>query len=402
MGRFIVIILDSFGVGETNDVKYIRKQDIGSNTALHIIQKKPTVQLPVFEKLGLMNAIGQEYMAHHFSSVANWGFSNLAHFGADSFLGHQEIMGILPKIPLIQAFSNKIAIVEEHLISLGYQVTRAGSPNKPQILIVNNAVTIGDNLETDPGQVYNVTGCLDMISFDALKQIGQHVREIVEVSRVITFGGKDVALTNLLSAMKIKGNIAGVDAPDSGVYHNGYQVVHLGYGIDSSLQIPSILDKANIDVLLFGKVADIVATKSPYVFSGADSDWLFNILLDKVKGIQNGFFCLNIQETDIAGHMEDVDHYANILELCDRHTGQLIEELNAEDILIITADHGNDPTIGHSNHTRERTPVLAYRRGIFSRQIGERNTLADIGATAAEYFDVPSPEYGKSFLGCIT
>ena len=397
-GRFIVIIIDSFGVGTMADVAEVRKQDTGANTALHIIQNKPDVALPTLEKLGLMNAIGKTYQNHVFSDSANWGTANLTHFGADSFAGHQEIMGTQPKFPLIEPFSKKIDQVESHLNAHGHKTHRIGEAGGLNILAVDDCVTVGDNLETDPGQVYNVTGCLDLISFDALKQIGHLVREVVEVSRVITFGGKHVSFADLLAARKVKQQVTGVDAPESGVYRHGYQVVHLGYGIDPNTQLPTILDKAGIYVALFGKVADIVQTSSPYRTPGVDSEQLFEALLGQIETQTNGFFCLNIQETDVAGHLGDVAYYANRLELCDRNIAKLLPHLNPGDILIVTADHGNDPTIGHSNHTRERVPILIYSPGISAKQIGERNTLADIGATVAAYFHVHPPQSGISFL----
>lgn len=402
MGRFVVIVLDSYGVGAMADVKEVRPRDLGSNTALHIIEKNPTIQLPTLEVLGLMNAIGEEYKQHKFSKTANWGTANLAHHGADSFLGHQEIMGTTPKIPLIQPFNAKIDVVEEALAAHGYSVRRVGQEDEPKILVVNDCVTVGDNLETDYGQVYNVTGCLDLISYEALKEIGHCVREVVQVSRVITFGGEQVALKDLLAARKVKNNeIAGVDAPESGVYNNGYQVVHLGYGIDKNVQVPTILDKAGVTVSLLGKVADIVQTESTRLFPGVDSDELFDSLLGEVQEIQHGFICLNIQETDLAGHAEDVLRYSDRLELSDHRIKELLPKLEEGDVLIVMADHGNDPTIGHSNHTRERVPLLVYSKGIEEKQIGERKTLADVGATAAEYFDVATPQHGTSFLNKI-
>ena len=110
MSRFIVIVLDSFGVGAMADVAKVRPRDLGSTTAGHIIEKIPTIKLPTLEKLGLMNALGYEIGSHRFSKEANYGTANLAHHGADSFLGHQEIMGTTPKVPLIQPFNQKMAL----------------------------------------------------------------------------------------------------------------------------------------------------------------------------------------------------------------------------------------------------------------------------------------------------
>ena len=180
MGRFVLIVLDSFGVGAMKDCAEVRPRDVGSNTAKHIIQSKPDIKIPTLEKLGLMNAIGEEVGEHKFSDIANYGTANLTHYGADSFLGHQEIMGTTPKVPLIQPFNEKIDEVEKNLLKYGYKVRRVGEPGL-QILVVNEVATVGDNLETDYGQVYNVSACLDLISFEELSKIGHVVREVVQV-----------------------------------------------------------------------------------------------------------------------------------------------------------------------------------------------------------------------------
>lgn len=401
LGRFVLVILDSFGVGAMEDVVEVRPRDIGSNTALHILEQKPDINVPNMEKLGLMNAIGVEWGSHNFSDEANYGTSDLAHYGADSFLGHQEIMGTTPKMPLIEAFNHVIDHVEAELIKAGYSVRRYGDTGT-EILIVNDLVTVGDNLETDYGQVYNVTGCLDYLSFRELKAIGEVVRRVVKVSRVITFGGRQVNLDNLLAAYKTKNNeIAGVDAPESGVYNHDYHVIHLGYGIDKYSQIPTILDQAGITVALLGKAADIIQTDSQHLFPGVDSDYLFEALINEINNITHGFIALNIQETDLAGHAQDVERYANRLELSDRRIGELIPLLNDEDVLIVTADHGNDPTIGHSNHTREKVPILLYQKGKAGIKLGHRHTMADIAATVADYFSVTKPQNGESFWPLI-
>lgn len=398
MSKFIVIVLDSFGVGAMDDVSVVRPRDVGSSTAGHIIKENPEINIPTLEKLGLMNALGYEIGNHKMSEKAVFGTANLTHQGADSFLGHQEIMGTTPKEPLIQPFNQKIAEVEANLLKNGYQVRRVGEVGT-QILVVNEYATVGDNLETDYGQVYNVSACLDLISFEELKNLGHAVREVVQVSRVITFGGEQIALTDLLNARKIKNDeIAGVDAPESGVYNHGYQVVHLGYGIDKKVQTPTILDEAGITVSFLGKIADIIQTDSSRLFPGVDSNYLFDCLIQEVREIEHGFIALNIQETDLAGHAEDVMKYSDRLELSDLRIAELLPMLTKGDILVVMADHGNDPTIGHSNHTREKVPLLIYSPGIDSIEIGERATMADVGATVSDFFGVKHPQHGTSFL----
>lgn len=401
MARFIVNVLDSFGVGAMADVSKVRPRDIGSNTAANIVKKKPDIHIPTLEGLGLMNAIGFSIGTHRIVEEANYGISNLGHVGADSFLGHQELAGTTPLPPLIQAFNEVIDEVEENLKKRGYSTRRVGEQGEPKILVINEVTTVGDNLETDLGQVYNVSAILDYISFEDVKKIGMIVREAVNVSRVIAFGGHHINLENLLAARKVKGSFAGIDAPESGVYNFDYHVIHLGYGIDPKVQIPTILEKENIFVSLIGKTADIIQINQADRFPGVDTVELYDHLIKEVTENKTGFFFINIQETDLAGHAEDFDRYADRLETSDRKIAQLLPHLNKEDILIVTADHGNDPTIGHSNHTREKVPLLIYKKGLVGTYIGERSTMSDVAATAAEFFKVQMPQNGTSFLSKI-
>jgi phosphopentomutase len=129
-----------------------------------------------------------------------------------------------------------------------------------------------------------------------------------------------------------------------------------------------------------------------------DTSRIFDITLEEMDKLEKGFIAVNIQETDLAGHAENPERYAQILKLSDGYIGKIMEKMNGNDILVVTADHGNDPTIGHSQHTRENVPILIYRKGLKAVNIGHRETMSDIGATAADYFKVEMPENGKSFL----
>jgi phosphopentomutase len=398
MGKFGVIVLDSFGVGAMDDVFKVRPNDVGANTALNIIKAVPQIRVPVLEKLGLMNAIGQERGEHKFSPTANWGTSLLMHHGADSYLAHQEIMGTKPKMPLLQPFNEVIDVIEKQVKNDGFDVERYGKPGF-QLLIVNHCATIGDNLEADPGQVYNVTAALDEMPFDEITRLGESVRSVVKVSRVIAFGGRGVDLKNILAAEKIEhGKYVGVSAPESGVYNTDYHVIHLGYGINPDVQLPSILHKHDVDVALVGKTADIINVDTKRKFPGVDTDYLFDRFIEQSKEMHDGLLFMNIQETDLAGHAEDAVSYADVLERADNKLAEVLPLYTGDDILIVMADHGDDPTIGFSLHTRERTPLLIYKEGTHNKYVGERATLSDVGATGADYFDVESPENGSSFL----
>lgn len=402
MSKFGIIVLDGFGVGAMNDVPKVRPHDIGSNTALNIIKSEPDIDIPNLERLGLMNAIGVERGRHIFSSDANWGTALLKHHGADSYLGHQEIMGTNPPMPLLQPFNEVIDKVEKQVKEDGFSVKKFGKPGL-QILVVNNCATVADNLEADPGQVYNVTATLDKMTFDEITKLGESVRKVVKVSRVIAFGGSDVTIENILNARHVKKEkYVGISAPESGVYKKNYHVVHLGYGIDPNVQLASILIRHGIDVALIGKASDIVRGDTNRRFPGVDSNYLFDQFMEQAKEINNGLIFMNIQETDLAGHSEDTDHYANILEIVNRRLPEAEQYFKNEDILIVMADHGDDPTIGHSQHTREKVPLLIYKENVHHKYVGERSSLSDIGATGSEFFGVEMPQNGVSFLSRIT
>lgn len=398
MGKFGVIVLDSFGVGAMDDVPKVRPDDIGANTALNIIKAVPQIKIPNLLKLGLMNAIGEERANFKFSTTANWGISNLMHHGADSYLAHQEIMGTKPKMPLLQPFNEVIDVVEAQVKKDGFDVERYGELGH-QLLVVNNCATIGDNLEADPGQVYNVTAALDEMPFDEITRLGESVRSVVKVSRVIAFGGREVTLKNILNARKIEHEkYVGVSAPESGVYNKDYHVIHLGYGINPKVQLPQILKRNGIDVALVGKTADIINVDTDRKFPGVDTDYLFDNFIKQSEEMKDGLLFMNIQETDLAGHAEDPVSYADVLERADKKLSKVLPLYTGDDILIVMADHGDDPTIGFTLHTREHTPLLIYKEGTHNKYVGERATLSDVGATGADYFNVEAPENGKSFL----
>jgi phosphopentomutase len=117
--------------------------------------------------------------------------------------------------------------------------------------------------------------------------------------------------------------------------------------------------------------------------------------------MEEGFICTNVQETDLSGHAENAERYAEKLSIADHYIGKIIEKLHGEDILIVMADHGNDPTVGHSRHTREMVPMLIYKENLKNAKIGHRQTLSDIGATVLDYFGEEKPENGTSFLNML-
>lgn len=399
--RFVVIVLDGFGIGAMNDAARERPWDEKANTLRSILSDYPDMKLANLEQLGLMNAFGAESNDMKYCESANFGKSELMHFGADTFMGHQEIMGTLPKRPTMHPFQEKVDEVYQHLKENGHKVEFVVRGNL-RYIVCDDYVTVADNLEADLGMCYNVTAPLDYISFEKEYEIAKLVREVVTVGRVIVFGGTGNTMEDLYRAEEIKeGKFIGIASAKSKSYEHGYQCLHLGYGVDENVQAPTILGKAGIPVTLIGKVADIVTNKMGVSISCVPTDECMQLTIKAVKENEQGFICTNVQETDLAGHSQSSMQYRKILEKADRGLGELLPLLTEEDILVVMADHGNDPDIGHSKHTRECVPLLVYKKGIQGRHLGIRKTLSDVGASVCEYFGVKAPQNGTSFLNKI-
>lgn len=383
MGRFIVIVLDGFGIGAMEDVPQVRINDVGSDTFGHIFKQYPEIAIPHLRQLGLFLAHGTQ--EHNYKVIGNYGRMKLAHYGADTFFGHQELMGSSPVCLTSVKISDVIDSIQIKLKQAGYQVRK--STTLPAFLIVNEAVTVADNIECDLGSAINVSAVLDLISFEEVRRIGNLVREVVTLPRVIAFGGRGISLSNLLEAVEIKGAYVGVNAPRSGVYKNDYQCIHLGYGVNTKVQVPNTLAQKKIPTYLVGKVADIVVNPLGESYSIVNTEKVFHKVISLMEKIKQGFICANVQETDLAGHSEDVKRYKDVLEIADQYIGIIQSKLTDSDQLVIMADHGNDPAIGHSKHTRENVPLLYYCPTLEGgHRIQERQTLADVGASVIKYF----------------
>ena len=146
---------------------------------------------------------------------------------------------------------------------------------------------------------------------------------------------------------------------------------------------------------------DVCANRFGESESIVDTREVLERTLDLVQAPGSGFICANVQETDLMGHRENVAGYAEKLRVADELIGRIRAALAPRDVLVVMADHGNDPTIGHPHHTREYVPLLIARDGAPSGSVGTRSTLSDVGATAADYFGAPAPQNGTSFLGRV-
>jgi len=401
MSKFVVLVIDSFGIGAMDDVKEKFKDSINANTLKSLIKNNPNCNFETLAQLGLMNAAGYESKYMKYAPLAIFGKSDLEHYGADSFMGHQEIVCSKAKMPLKEPFQNILPQVKAALLALNHQVEEI-EVNDLKLLLVDKYVTIADNIDTAPGMAYNVTAPLDYISFEKEVEIAKVVRAYAKVNRVICFGGSNNNVNDLLNAIEVADkDYLGVVAVKSKSYVANYHCIHMGYGVDVSKQVPALLAKKQVKTYMIGKTADIVANQYGQSESVVETEKVMDKLIECYQEVDEGFIFANVQETDLAGHSEDPDLYESLINLVDKKLKALIEIMADDDILLVMADHGNDPLIGHNQHTREQVPLLISYKKNQKIDIGLRKTMADVGASVLAYFDCEKPSNGQSFLDLI-
>ncbi len=395
--RTVILVIDGLGVGAMPDVPQVRPEDSGAHTIKHVAEKVGGLKLPTMESLGLGNiALDVKGLNAAKKPMGSYGACMLKHSGADTYLGHQEIMGTLPTEPVTQLLSAVSPQIENSLIGKGHKVTHP-FVDKP-LLLVDDRIVIGDNLESDPGRIINVTAPLDLVPLREALAIGQIVREIVKVIRVIVLGSTGYGVETILRNVETgPSGQTGVNSPALGVYNENYQAKNLGYQIELERQISTILTKYGYDVTLIGKVAEVIRCEKARCLPETSLNKVFTNLTASLEGARPGLIAANIQDTDLAGHEENPQKFAAALSKIDDQVSHILFKLSDDDILIITSDHGNDPTDGSGKQTRELTPLLVYGRKLRHAPLGVRKTLADIAATVSDVFNVPRPESGTSF-----
>lgn len=387
MSTTVIVVIDGFGVGAMPDAGSLRPGDLTADTCGHVLDHcraelgRP-LRLPALGALGLGLVHPHPDLARRTDRPVAAGRAALGYPGADTFAGHQTMMGADFSRVTVAPLAGHLEEVSGALKSAGHLVEPlVGRP----LLLVDGAVLVHDNLEADPGINWNASGRLDDISFDRVLGIARTVRAIAPVARVIAVGGHaDGALTTYVRDGD--GGTVGLDTPATGFYRNGgLQVRHLGVELDHTRQLPDVAARAGVPVTLVGKAADILACEAAVRRPAVATGEVLEHTLAAVRGGRGGLVVANVQESDLAGHQQDTGRYGSVLEQVDVGLAELTGLLTAPgDRLIVTADHGNDPTIGHAYHTREYVPVLIHRPDAAGIELlPDAATLADVGATAA-------------------
>jgi len=389
--KLILIVLDSVGVGELPDAGVYG--DIGTNTISHIAQEVGGLQLPNLAALGLGNITNINGVTRNNNAIGCFGKMSEASEGKDSTTGHWEIAGIItrqafPLYPngfpkeLLQKFldvtgcsgylGNKPASGTEIINELGDDHVRTGFP------IV---YTSGDS-------VFQIAAHQDVIPLERLYEICQKTREqvVVREHRV----GRVIARPFIGSAGSYRRT----------PYRRDYAVE------PPEKTVLDILSESGILTIGIGKIDDLFCGRGLrekiHIKSNAEG---IEEIIKVGKSMQSGFLMANLVDFDMLfGHRQDTKGYAKALEEFDVKLPEIQKCIGDGDILILTADHGNDPTDQSTDHTREYVPLLCYTKsGKKNVNLGVRSSFADIGKTVAEFFDVGNAQSlsGESFLATV-
>ncbi len=407
MKRTFIMVLDSFGIGASADAK--KFGDEGADTLGHIaeacargeanIGRSGPLTLPNLSRLGLGKAAEESTgkfppgLDNNADIIGAYGYASELSSGKDTPSGHWEIAGV-PVLFNWGYFSDVENSFPQAL--LDKLVKRANLPG-----YLGNCHSSGTVILDQLGEEHMKTGKpIFYTSADSVFQIACHEE---------TFGlDRLYALCEIAREELTEGgyNIGRVIArPFIGDNPGNFQ--RTGNRHDLAVEPPAptmlkkLVDEKGGDVVSIGKIADIyahVGITQKVKATGLDA--LFDATIEEMKKAgDNTIVFTNFVDFDSSyGHRRDVAGYAAALELFDRRLPELMALVKEDDILILTADHGCDPTWTGTDHTREHIPVLVYGPKVKPCSLGHRETFADIGQTVASYFDLSPMDYGKNML----
>ncbi len=385
--RIFVIVMDSVGAGEANDsYKY---NDEGANTLEHASFAKENFNIPTLKNLGIGNITIINNTEPEISPVASFGKMREISVGKDTLTGHWEIMGLKVENPFPSFTDNGFPreLIQELEKQSGHK-------------FIGNYAASGTEIIKELGAEHMKTKALIIYtSADSVLQIAanesicplEELYRVCEIARRITIEHKEWMVGRIIARPFVG------DSPENFVRTTGrhdYAVAPSGKTVLETLK------ENNFDVIAVGKINDIfngVGITETYKSKSNDNG--MDITIEIAQKQFNGLCFVNLVDFDaLYGHRRNALGYAECIEQFDAKLKQLLPFITNDDLLILTADHGNDPIHSGTDHTRELVPLLVYTKNHKGRDLGLRQTFADIACTIADNFDVKKPAIGSSFL----
>ncbi len=382
MKRAIIVILDSVGVGAMPDAA--AWGDAGSDTLGHCAAAVGGLDLPNLQALGLGNIHPVQGVPPVASPRAAWGRAALASPGKDSVTGHWELAGLVRGVPFgffHDGFPPEIMEPFHAAIGRGSLGNYAASGTVIiQDLGAEHLATGEPIVYTSADSVFQIAAHEQVIPLPELYRMCEQAFDIVapyQVARVIArpFVGQPGAFTRT------------ENRKDFAMQPDG----------------DTVLDRllaAELPVTSVGKVVNLYGGRGfSRAIKAGNNMAVVDRLLEVMAEQQGGLIFANLVDFDMLwGHRRNPQGYAGGLEAFDRRLPEILAAMATDDLLVITADHGNDPCHPGSDHTREYVPVLALRPGGAGASLGQRTTLADVGATVADHLGVGPLDSGVGFM----
>lgn len=382
MKRVFLIVLDSVGAGAMPDAAAFGDVDVHTLKSCYQTGK---LHIPTLKKLGLGNITGLEFLGGEQSPLAAYGRMLERSNGKDTTTGHWEIAGLISDTPM-PTYPNGFP---QDIIAQFEELTGRG--------VLCNKPYSGTEVIRDYGDEHVKTGNLIVYtSADSVFQIAAH-EDIVPIGTLYDYCR--MARKLLCGDHAVGRVIARPFVGESGAY------TRTANRHDFSLQPPKVtmldaLKSAGKAVIAIGKITDIFAgcgVTETILTHGNDEG--MRVALDAANRDFEGLCFTNLVDFDmIYGHRNNAVGYTEALNAFDRWLGGFLQQLQAEDLLIITADHGCDPGDVSTDHTREYVPLVLYGNGIKPRDMGTRTTFADVAATVCAYLNVQFKTEGVNLL----
>jgi len=382
--KAVVLVLDGAGIGEMPDAS--NYGDCGSDTIGNTARAVGGLHLPVLQSMGLGNIHPVQGVEPVGSPVASWGKMREMSVGKDSTTGHWEMMGLVSSVAMpVFPEGFPASFIKKYSESCGH-------------IILGNEVASGTEIIQRLGkEQIRTKGLIVYTSADSVFQIAAHesavpVDELYRCCRI----AREMLVPPDLGVSRVIARPFTGDAP--GEYSRTSRRKDFSVPPPGTTLLDRLAEE-NIPVTGVGKIDDLFNHRNITTAHTADNTQGMKLVLDKVHQSSGGFIFANFCDFDSKwGHRNDFHGFATGLSAVDNWLPQLMQSLSFGDLLIVTADHGNDPTTPSTDHSREYVPLLVYTPKCSGTSLGIRTTFSDIACTLLDFFRINGDFPGSSFL----